>query len=95
MKRYRLIMYDIRDAKRIRKVARILEQVATRVQRSVYECHISDTRLALVRKDIAEIIEPEDVITYLALCERDWQKRRAYGVGAKMGVAPERPYRIV
>lgn len=92
---YRLIMYDIRDGSRLRKVAKILEQVATRVQRSVYECQISDQRLEVVRRDIQRILSPEDVITYLALCERDWRKRRAFGLGAKNGVVSDRPYRII
>jgi CRISPR-associated protein Cas2 len=40
-----LILYDIADAKRLRRVARVCEDFGVRLQDSVFECDISPVQL--------------------------------------------------
>lgn len=90
-----LILYDICDRKRLRRVAKETEQVGLRVQRSVFEAFATRKTIELLHENISTMLEPEDSVLFLPICEKDWPKRRAYGVGAKSGVANARPYRIL
>lgn len=76
-----LIIYDIRDEKRLRRVARVAENFGTRVQKSVFEMEIDEKQLSRLRTEIQKIIEDEDYVVYFNLCEPDWQKREKYGKG--------------
>lgn len=76
-----LVIYDIRDEKRLRRVARVAENFGTRVQKSVFEMEIDEKQLSRLRTEIQKIIEDEDYVVYFNLCEPDWQKREKYGKG--------------
>lgn len=52
-----LIAYDIRDARRLRRVARCLESYAMRVQNSVFLARLSPADLADLRADLRERID--------------------------------------
>ena len=95
MKRHWLIIYDIRDERRLRRVAKMIERVAVRVQRSVYEATLHEKELQDLRRNVRAIVEDEDVVSYLPLCERDWSKRKAYGVGAKTSAGGGKTYQIL
>ena len=56
----RLIIYDISDARRRRRVAAALETVAARVQESAFEARLSATQLARLRRRIEPLIGPDD-----------------------------------
>ncbi len=76
-----LIIYDISDEKRLRKVAKLLEQYAIRVQKSVFEGTMSESIKNRVRREIEGIINcDEDYVVIFSICEKDWQKREKYGV---------------
>lgn len=75
----RLILYDIRDPKRLLRVAKIMENYGFRVQKSVFEVICDDNILEKLRKDIKETIAEEDFVAYFELCEKDWQKIEKYG----------------
>jgi len=65
-----LITYDIMNAKRLRKVAAMMENYGTRVQRSVFECEITDDRLAALLADIKRLIRRrEDKVQVYPLCQ--------------------------
>jgi len=63
--------YDIRDPKRLAKVARALKDHGERVLKSVFECNIENRRFEEMKNRIDEIIEPiEDTVRYYILCEK-------------------------
>ncbi len=76
-----LVIYDIRDEKRLRRVAKIAENYGLRVQRSVFELECDRKTIDRLRTELQKIIEDEDYVVYFNLCEPDWQKREKYGVG--------------
>ena len=87
-----LITYDVNTEtesgrKRLRKVAKTCENYGQRVQHSVFECLVDPVQLALLRKKLEEIIDPEkDSLRYYFLGS-NW-KRRVEHVGAKVTYDP-------
>jgi len=75
----RLVLYDIRDSKRLLKVAKIMENFGFRVQKSVFEVICDDPTLEKLRKQIQETIAEEDFVAYFEICEKDWHKIEKYG----------------
>jgi CRISPR-associated protein Cas2 len=75
----RLVLYDIRDPKRLLKVAKIMENFGFRVQKSVFEVICNDNTLEKLRKEIRNTIEEEDFVAYFEICAKDWQKKEKYG----------------
>jgi len=51
-----LVCYDIADEKRLRKVARVMEDFGVRVLYSVFECRLNAEEFALMRQAVEEII---------------------------------------
>jgi CRISPR-associated protein Cas2 len=75
-----LIIYDIRDKRRLPKVAKVLSEYGVRVQKSVFELEGNDKSIKRIRYRVKKIIkEDEDFIVYFNICEPDWQKRVKYG----------------
>lgn len=68
MKRFIVIAYDVECDKRRRQVAKLLEAVGKRVNRSVFECFISDTQLAKLKASIARRVTRSDSVLYYQLC---------------------------
>jgi CRISPR-associated protein Cas2 len=63
-----LVSYDIANAKRLRKVAKCLESYGTRLQFSVFECPLDDTRLAQAKAALAQIINTDhDQVLFVSL----------------------------
>lgn len=63
-----LVSYDIANARRLRRVAKTLESYGTRLQYSVFECPLDDTRLAQARAALAEIINADhDQVLFVSL----------------------------
>lgn len=79
-----LVFYDIRNAKRLRKVAQLCEIYGIRVQKSLFEIDIEPGRMEIFKRRMKRLIALEDRICYLELCERDRQKQDKYGKGAKL-----------
>lgn len=78
-----LILYDIRNPKRLRSVEKCVESYGWRVQKSVFESDAPDESIARLKLRLGRIINPEeDFVLFLDICERDWQKQETYGVGA-------------
>ncbi len=79
-----LIIYDIKDVKRLGKVARLMVKYAHRVQKSVFEMYASISTVTELRKKMVEIIDNDvDYVVYFKLCEPDWQNRLKFGKGRK------------
>ena len=70
MKRWYLVAYDIREERRLKRVAKILEGYGSRIQYSFFRCHMSERSLERLRWDLSKIVVPEDTLLFLALCEK-------------------------
>ena len=55
-----LICYDISDAKRLRRVAKVCESYGTRIQFSVFEASLSQVMLASLRSALDSVIHHDD-----------------------------------
>ncbi len=61
---YILITYDVvtedkAGQRRLRRVARACENIAQRVQNSVFECEVSPAQLVDIRSELLKIIDPD------------------------------------
>ncbi len=75
-----LIVYDIRNTKRLTKVAKCIESFAYRVQKSVFETKATDKTISHLKNHVEKIMNlDEDFILFFEICERDWQKKEIYG----------------
>jgi len=76
-----IIAYDIADVRRRQRVARRLEAVGTRLQRSVFRCRLSRYALRVLQADVASVIDPaEDRVRWYPICAHC--ERRLTGMGA-------------
>ena len=91
MKRnYYLVCYDIADEKRLRKVARVMEDFGVRVLYSVFECRLSEEEFAIMRRAVEEIIDAlEDRVRYYRLCEACRKPVVHLGYGKQTHLPPE------
>lgn len=75
-----LIVYDIRDTKRLAKVSKCVESYAWRVQKSVFETKATDETINHLKSRVENLMDTEtDFILFFEICERDWQKKEIYG----------------
>lgn len=69
-----LVAYDISDPQRLRKVARLMEEYGARVQRSVFECRLSDDKLLALVAELMLLIKPRydrvNIYRFCASCPR-------------------------
>lgn len=67
-----LVCYDIANSRRLRRVAREMQNFGTRVQRSVFECYLDESRLHELQHRLAGMIDiHSDKVRYYTLCGRD------------------------
>ena len=63
-----LVSYDIRDPKRLRRVAKALEGFGARLQYSVFECPLDLTRLAKLKAELHGLVNhEEDQVLFVSL----------------------------
>ena len=55
-----LVSYDIANAKRLRKVAKVCQSFGSRIQYSVFECPLDELRFETLRSELTGIIHHED-----------------------------------
>jgi CRISPR-associated protein Cas2 len=65
-----LICYDVRDPKRLRKTAKHMEGYGQRMQYSVFRCWLSETQLQALRWELTSILDAEDDVLFIPLCDR-------------------------
>lgn len=68
-KRWYLLCYDIREPKRLQKVAKLLEGYGHRLQYSIFRCHLTKRELERLNWQLTCITESEDDILTVGLCE--------------------------
>lgn len=66
---WHLISYDVREPKRLRRVAKLLEGYGTRVQYSVFRCRLDRLALEKLRWELAKVLDPIDDLLVIPLCE--------------------------
>lgn len=77
-----MMCYDIRNPKRLSKVARTLESHGIRVQKSFFQCEMSSQQMRQLRDEILRIIHnKEDSFYIYSLCESCSQKALKDGQG--------------
>ena len=75
-----LILYDIRDVKRLLKVSKIIESYGWRVQKSVFESDADEKTIEILRKRLIQVIDIEtDFVLFFDVCEKDFQKCEKFG----------------
>ena len=75
-----LIVYDIRNAKRLVKVSKCMESYAWRIQKSVFESSATTETIGRLKRELERIIDAEeDFILFFEICERDFQKKEKFG----------------
>jgi CRISPR-associated protein Cas2 len=80
-KKHWLLIYDIRDPRRLRRIAKKMTGFALRVQKSVFEMDAEVAVMERLRKEVKKIMDYEDYVIFFDICEEDWQKRQKYGCG--------------
>ena len=84
---FTVISYDVTDDRRRLRVAKVLEGVADRVQRSVFEGYLDERTLARTIRRLVRIIDAEcDSVRIYRLCATCLGQVQTLGSG---GIAPE------
>jgi len=83
---WHLVCYDVRDPKRLARVAKILKGAGERIQYSVFRVRASRTQLEALRWQLGRVMKDEDDLLVVRLCsgcaqrvvdsrgEEEWRK---------------------
>jgi CRISPR-associated protein Cas2 len=77
LRRWYLVTYDIRDDKRWRKAYAILKGWGERLQYSVFRLCLTDRDREKLRWDLARVLDPEDALLFIGLCDSCIERVRA------------------
>jgi len=89
-----LVVYDIREPRRLQRVAKILADYGRRVQKSKFEIEVGPAALRELYRRLAAEIEPEeDGIKYIPLCQACLARIEVIGQGAY--IEPDAAYEVV
>lgn len=89
-----LVGYDVRDDKRLRKVAKLLEGYGGRIQYSLFRCRLSKRQAADLKWELSRVLEIEDSLLMTGLCERCADSLRAESVSVDLPTAAD-PWEVV
>lgn len=68
--KWHLVCYDIRDPKRLRKVAKKCLGYGQRLQYSVFRLWLDARQIQQLRWELTEILDPADDVLFIPLCGR-------------------------
>lgn len=74
--------YDVSADKRRRKIARLLEDAATRVQYSVFETRMTRARAEALSQRLASLLGEGDSLRVYVISKDGERRSRVYGDGA-------------
>ncbi len=75
-----LVVYDISNEKRLRRIARITEKFGIRVQKSVFECIISESEVNKLIKEVLDVMKlDEDNLRVYEISSSNVKKIRVFG----------------
>ena len=84
------IVYDIANARRLNRVAKILKDYGQRIQKSKFEANLEPAELKALQQRIGRIIDPqEDGVKYFPLCEKCFVKTEIFGKGRRKEHDPD------
>lgn len=55
-----LVAYDIADPRRLRRVAHLCEDYGVRMEKSVFECDVTDAQMAQLWGRLSDLVDEED-----------------------------------
>jgi CRISPR-associated protein Cas2 len=67
-KKWYLISYDVRDSKRLYRVAKCLGGYGNRIQYSIFRCYLGKRHLERMKWELTKIMEKEDALLIVGLC---------------------------
>ncbi len=79
MKNWYLVTYDVRDPRRLRRVAKFLEGYGTRLQYSVFRCSLRPREMERMHWQLTRLLDAEDGLLILRLCADCAAPRANYG----------------
>lgn len=95
-KHWHLVTYDVRDPKRLRKVAKLLEGYGVRIQYSVFRCRVDHQMLEQLHWRINKILDEEDDLLVIPLCRSCAGKVPLHSTGDQTSwVEPPATFKIV
>jgi CRISPR-associated protein Cas2 len=65
---WHLLAYDVRDERRLRRVAHVLEGYGQRLQYSVFRCKLSPRQLERLRWELSREMTANDSLLVVPLC---------------------------
>jgi CRISPR-associated protein Cas2 len=83
-----LIAYDIRDAKRLYRVAKHLNGYGNRLQYSVFRCRLSERQLERLQWELAKLLAREDDLLIIGLCGSCARRAQKKGKAEEWSVEP-------
>ncbi|MDO8723669.1 MAG: CRISPR-associated endonuclease Cas2 [Syntrophales bacterium] len=88
-----IVAYDIADPKRLAKIAKIMLDYGSRVQKSIFEVYVKGRIFDELRRRVEETIVPaEDGVKYFPICEKCSSTVEIIGQG--IFVDPDEEYYI-
>ncbi len=95
-KQWHLVSYDVRDPKRLRQVAKVLESYGSRLQYSVFRCRLDVEMLERLPWQLAQIMEDVDDLLVIPLCNRCAERVPEHATGDQSSWAEPLPtFKIV
>ena len=68
------IMYDVSSEKRRNKIATLLADFGFRLQKSVFQCRLSQKQFDTVRSRLSSLIDRKDSVIAVPVCEADMKQ---------------------
>jgi CRISPR-associated protein Cas2 len=68
-KSWYLVTYDVREPRRLRRVAKSLEGYGTRIQYSVFRCLLRPRELERMQWELTRILDSTDELLIIGLCD--------------------------
>lgn len=79
MKQFLVVAYDVTDDRRRQKIAKTLEKFGKRCNFSVFECFITEAKIARLQEKLKSFAGVDDCILYYYLCKSCIKKREVLG----------------
>lgn len=68
-KQWYVVCYDVMDARRWRRIYKLLHGYGRRLQYSIFRCRLTTRQMEQLRWKLEEILTAEDRLLILSLCE--------------------------
>lgn len=68
-KSWYLVSYDVREPRRLKRVAKCLEGYGTRIQYSVFRCRLHPRELERMHWELTKILDSVDELLIIGICD--------------------------